>query len=233
VGQFAYSRLGEDLSPNPAQSVAHSFANRLPWQEVQRLTETGASAVGLPEGLLVSNPGDRHSASTLVPVRDAIRRFEGVRLAAETMNNQLLLFGCTNAREARSLTTDDDPRDLRYLSGTRAMDGSHVYCGSIDAAVSRALAYAPYVDVISYRTTSLNLQEAERFASAIRASSPNRPLGICFPFQGGLDGVSLNRKLTQLGYRYHFLTLSESLIVPEFAQELPWALFDDGAKAGF
>jgi isocitrate lyase len=234
VEQFAYNgHLVEDFSLNTVSGDAYHLTEHVSWRAVQRLTDAGASAIGLVNGLLISHPAGRRSSGTLIPINQAIRQYEAARTVAESMNNQLVLCACTNACDARVLTTDDDPRDRRHLTGMRSIDGSHVYCGSIDAAVSRALVHAPYADVICYRTASVNLHEAQHFASVVRASFPNKPLGICFPFQVGPDGASLNGKLVQLGYHCHFLTLSESYLYPGFTQKLPWALFDDGVKTSF
>lgn len=234
VEQFAFNgHLIEDLSLNTVNGDAYHPTEHVSWRAVQRLTDAGASAIGMVNGLLISRLAGRRSSGTLIPINQAIRQFEAARTVAESMNNQLVLCACTNACDARVLTRNDDSRDRRHLTGMRSIDGSHVYCGSIDAAVSRALVYAPYADVICYRTASVNLHEVQYFASAIRASFSNKPLGICFPFQGGPEGASVNGKLVQLGYRCHFLTLSESHLYPGFTQKLPWALFDDGVKASF
>jgi hypothetical protein len=133
------------------------------------------------------------------------------------------------------VANDEDAQDRRYLTGVRTIDGFHVYCGGIDAAIRRALAYAPYADVICYRASKLDLVEAQRFASAIRASFPDKQLGIGFSpssheLQPGLDDISRDERLFRLGYGYYFLTLSDSVVFPAFPAAALWAFFDDGAE---
>jgi isocitrate lyase len=206
------------------------------WETIQRLTDAGASAVGLPDGFLLTCRADRQSDTVLVPTKDAIQRLERARTVADSMDSPPIVFACTNAREARSLTCDEDLRDRRYLSGIRSIHGSHVYCGSIEASIGRALAYAPYADVVCYRAPKLDFAEAERFASAIRASFPGKQLGAGFsPISheqwSGFDHVNHERKLRKLGYDYYFFTQFRSVVFPVFPEAALWAFFDDGAES--
>lgn len=230
MGQPASSRFIENLLPNPATRGVNPSMSGVPWQAIQRLTEAQASAIGLPHGLVISNRAGQSSGTVLVPIQDAIERLEQARTVATTMDDEPLVFVCTNAYEARSLTTVEDPRDRRYLSGVRTIDGFHVYCGSIEAAISRGLAYAPYADVVCYQASRFDLAQAQCFASAVRASFPDKPLGVGFPLQHGFDHACYKKRLIHLGYSYFFLNISESLIFPAFPEDRPWVLFDDGAE---
>jgi isocitrate lyase len=145
------------------------------------------------------------------------------------------VLACTNARDAQSLTDDEDPADRRYLSGARTIEGFHVYCGGIDAAISRGLAYAPHADVICYRASTLDLAEADRFASAMRGSFPGKQLGVGFSpsshrQRNGTEDGNRDKILRKLGYDYYFRTDSGSAAFPSFPHARPWALFDDGGE---
>ena len=231
MGQLASSRFVEDLLLKPTTRGVDPSVDGIPWQAVQRLSKARASAIGLPNGVVISSRAGRQSGTALVPIKDAIGRIEQARAVAERKDSHPMVFACTSAHEARSLTADDDQRDWRYLSGLRTIDGFHVYCGGIDAAVSRALAYAPYADVVCYRAARFDLPEAQCFASAIRASFPDKPLGVGFSLQYGFDHVSGGKKLIQLGYSHFFLTFAESLIFPTFPEDRLWALIDDGTES--
>jgi isocitrate lyase len=153
------------------------------------------------------------------------------------MGTQPMVIACTNAREAHSVTDDQDPQDRRYLTGVRTIEGYHVYCGGIDASIRRALAYAPYADVVCYRASRLDLAEAQRFASAIRTYFPDKQLGVSVSprpreLRRGFDEVSRDERLCRLGYSYCFLTLSDSVVFPAFPDAALWAFFDDGADSG-
>jgi isocitrate lyase len=237
MGQLTNTHFAEDTSLGPLQQGADPSENGSMWQTVQRVTNAGASAVGLPNGLLISSSTDLHPGSALLPTRDAIRRVEQARSASQSIDTQPILIACTNAREAQSVTDDEDAQDRRYLTGVKTIDGFHVYCGDIDASISRALAYAPYADIVCYRASRLDLAEAQRFASAIRAFFPDKQLGIGFSpisyeLQRGLDDISRDERLFGLGYGYYFLTLSDSVVFRAFPAAALWAFFDDGAESG-
>jgi isocitrate lyase len=210
------------------------------WRTVRSVTDAGASAVGLPNGFLISGRADRQLGTALVPIGDAVRRLEQARSVSGTIDTQPIVIACTNAREAQSVTDDQDAKDRRYLTGVRTIEGLHAYCGGIDASISRALAYAPYADVVCYRASRLDLAEAQLFASAIRASFPDKQLGIGFSRSShgrqrgfrGLDDISRDERLFRLGYGYYFLTLSDSVDFPAFPAAALWAFFDDGAESG-
>jgi len=215
--------LDEDQSTNSVKSGSSAAL----WQTAQCLAEAGACTIGLPNGVLISTQGGRKSGYALVSIKGAIRRLEQARAITATIDNWPLIVFCTDARETWSLISDDDPRDRRHLTGVRTINGLHVYCGGIDAAVNRALACAPYADVICYRASRLDLAEAQHFVSAIRASFPNKLLGLGFAPQSGADGSIEDRKISQLGYRYYFLSIAGSPIVTTFPENRVWAIFDD------
>ena len=208
----------------------------LAWQAAQLFTAAGAVAIGLP-GSLIINRGSPLSRNALVPTQAAARRLEEARSVTKRLGPGATVFACTDARDARSLTNDEDPRDRRYLSGVRAIDGCHVYCGGIDAAIARALAYAPYADVVCYSASSLDLADAQRFALAIRAAFPDKQLGVGFSpwsheLPGRPDDIRCGESLFRLGFDYYFLIFSESLVFPAFPRKDTWVLFDDRADCG-
>lgn len=228
MSQLAGSYLAEE-SFTPAKQEALSRTEETPWEKLQRLTEAGASAIGLPNGLLASHRAGWQSDAVLMPTKTAIARLKQAQSLAESMENRPMVFACTCARSVRALTVDEDPRDRRYLTGAITTNGFHVYCGGIDAALSRALAYAPYADVLCYWATKMDLGEAQRFASVIRATFPDKPLGVVFSLQQEFDSFCLHKSLMQFGYKYSFLTFAESLVFPRSPENRPWAFFDDRA----
>lgn len=204
------------------------------WQTAQRLTGAGASAVSLPGGLQTMRRATLQPGNVLVPLQDATRTLEGARALAGGMANGVVLIACTHARDARYLTGDEDPRDSRYTTGVRTMVGLHVYCGGVDASIRRGLAYAAHADVVCYYSSRLDLCEASRFSSAIRASYPHRKLGVGFSAashdnQGRLHSESSHGDLRRLGYDYRFFTHRGSVVFSEFPEDAPWAFFDDVA----
>jgi isocitrate/methylisocitrate lyase len=85
----------------------------------------------------------------------------------------------------------------------------------MDQAIARGLAYAPYADLIWCETGTPDLEEAERFASAIHAEFPDRMLAYnCSPSFNWKHTLSdeeitgFHELLAELGYRFQFITLA-------------------------
>jgi isocitrate lyase len=157
MAQVPGSQLAENRLLDLSQPVLRPSQQGIAWRTVQNMTEAGASAVGLPDGFLMTSGVSRRPATVLVPVDETTRRLKRARDIAGSMDTQSMVIVCTHARGAQYLADDKDSRDRRYLSGVRTIDGLHVYCGGIEASISRALAYAPDADVVCYREP---LQEA-------------------------------------------------------------------------
>ena len=221
------------LSP---QVVRHP-PQGISWHTVQTMSEAGASAVGLPDGFLMTSGASRRPATVLVPIEETTRKLKMARGIARNLDSQPLVIVCTHARGAQYLSNDQDPRDRRYLSGVRTIDGHHVYCGGIEASISRALAYAPDADVVCYYSSKLDFAQAERFAFAIRLAFPEKKLGLGFsPHTHGrpgetVDPASLGSKLRQLGYDYYFYHQWQAVVFAQFPHAAPWALFEDGMES--
>jgi isocitrate lyase len=237
MGQVPGTQLAENRLLDLSQPVVRPSQQGIAWQAVQSMTEAGASAVGLPDGFLMTSGVSRRPATVLLPVDETTRRLKRASDIAGSMDTQPMVIVCTHARGAQYLADDRDSRDRRYLSGVRTIDGLHVYCGGIEASISRALAYAPDADVVCYYSLRLDFAEAERFASAIRLSFPEKKLGIGFSAnthsQRGeaIDLTSHGRKLRQSGYDYYFFHLWQTVVFPAFPHAAPWALFDDGMES--
>jgi isocitrate lyase len=56
----------------------------------------------------------------------------------------------------------------------RTREGYHHTTGGIDVAVSRALAFAPYADMIWLETKTPDLKQAQSFARRIREKFPGK-----------------------------------------------------------
>jgi isocitrate lyase len=237
MGQVSATQLAENRLRHLSQPVVRTSRQVIAWQTVQCMTEAGASAVGLPDGFLVTSGVSRRPATVLVPVDETTRRLKRARDIAASMDTQPLVIVCTHARGAQYLADDKDSRDRRYLSGVRTIDGLHVYCGSIEASISRALAYAPDADVVCYYSLGLDFAEAERFASAIRLSFPEKKLGVGFSpnthaqKREAINPASLGRKLRESGYDYYFFHLWQTVDFAAFPHAAHWALFEDGMES--
>jgi isocitrate lyase len=202
------------------------------WQTAQDLIGLGALTAGLPSGVRISRLSGQKTQRVLEPTGHVLHRLEAARAAARMTDPEPVIFACTNAREALSLTSDEDARDRRYLSGIRNVEKFHVYCGGVEAAVHRALLFARLADVVCYRAATADLCGARQFASSVRAHFSAKPLGIGITLSGPeplreFDSICEIRKLSKLGYDYCFFTLSGEVVFTSFPDAKPWAFFDD------
>jgi isocitrate lyase len=85
----------------------------------------------------------------------------------------------------------------------------------VDSAIARGLAYAPYADLIWCETSKPNLEEARKFAEAIRSRYPNKMLAYnCSPsfnWRKNLDEATIAKfqpELAKMGYKFQFVTLA-------------------------
>ena len=113
------------------------------------------------------------------------------------------------------LTSDVDERDQPFLTGERTAEGFFRVQDGIDAPIARALAYAPFADVLWCETSTPDLDEAEQFAAAVHERFPGKLLAYnCSPSFNWRKHLSDDRiatfrdELARMGYRYQFITLA-------------------------
>jgi isocitrate lyase len=151
----------------------------------------------------------------LIPTSAAVRNLIAARLAADVMDVPTILIARTDANGSHLITSDVDPLDQPFLTGERTPEGFFRMRGGLDAAIVRALAYAPYADLIWCETSEPNLEEAHRFAAAVHAQFPNKLLAYnCSPsfnWKKKLDDATIAQfqlKLGAMGYKFQFVTLA-------------------------
>src|SRR5271170_7276612 len=179
------------------------------------MIEGGAACVHF-EGQLSSAKKCGHlGGKVLVPTQEAIQKLVAARLAADCLDVPTLIMARTDADSAHLLTSDVDPRDCEFLTGERTPEGFFGIRGGIDSAIARALAYAPYADLIWCETSHPDLDEARQFAKAVHAKFPGKMLAYnCSPsfnWKKKLDDATIARFQTELaamGYKFQFITLA-------------------------
>ena len=60
----------------------------------------------------------------------------------------MVLIARTDANAAKLLTSDVDERDRPFLAGGRTIEGFYQVQAGLDQAIARAVAYAPYADLV-------------------------------------------------------------------------------------
>jgi isocitrate lyase len=179
------------------------------------MIEAGAAGIHLEDQLASEKKCGHLGGKVLIPTQQVINNLVAARLAADIYEVSTILIARTDANAAALLTNDIDPRDQPFLTGERSSEGFFRVRPGIDQAVSRALAYAPYADVLWCETSEPNLTEAKQFAAAIHAKYPGKLLAYnCSPsfnWRKKLDEAtiaSFQQELAKLGYHFQFITLA-------------------------
>lgn len=182
---------------------------------VKAMIEAGAAGVHLEDQLASEKKCGHLGGKVLVPTRQAINNLVAARLAADICDVPTILVARTDANSAALLTSDIDPRDKPFLTGERTTEGFFRVCAGIEQAIARAIAYAPFADVLWCETGEPNLEEARQFAVAVHEKYPAKLLAYnCSPsfnWRKKLDEptiASFQRELGVLGYKFQFITLA-------------------------
>jgi isocitrate lyase len=148
----------------------------------------------------------------LVPTRQFVRTLVAARLAADVLDVPTVLIARTDALAATLLTSDVDPRDRAFCDGERTDEGFFRVRDGLDPAIARALAYAPYCDLLWCETSTPDLEQAQRFAAAVHAEHPDKPLAYnCSPsfnWRRHLDDERSRRSAGAADGQFQFITLA-------------------------
>ncbi|HZO96929.1 MAG TPA: isocitrate lyase [Gaiellaceae bacterium] len=182
---------------------------------MKSMIEAGAAGVHYEDQLASEKKCGHLGGKVLVPTSQFVRTLQAARLAADVCGVPTVLVARTDALSATLLTSDVDERDHPYITGERTSEGFFVVRDGLDPAIARALAYAPYADMLWFETSTPDVGEAREFAQAIHAEHPGKPLAYnCSPsfnWKRNLDDrriASFQETLGELGYRFQFVTLA-------------------------
>ncbi|HLT95326.1 MAG TPA: isocitrate lyase [Acidimicrobiia bacterium] len=177
--------------------------------------EAGAAGVHYEDQLASEKKCGHMGGKVLVPTSQHIRTLVAARLAADVLDVPTIIVARTDANSANLLTSDIDPRDQEFLTGERTAEGFHRVRAGLDQAISRAISYAPYADLLWCETATPDLDEAARFAEAVHAQFPGKMLAYnCSPsfnWRAALDDAaiaSFQKELGAMGYKFQFITLA-------------------------
>ena len=175
----------------------------------------GAAGVHFEDQLSSAKKCGHLGGKVLVPTNEFVTKLIAARLAADTCGVDTVLIARTDANSANLLTSDVDEYDRAWLTGERTTEGFFRIRDGVGAAIARALAYAPYADMLWFETAKPDLNEARQFAEAIHARFPGKRLAYnCSPsfnWKRHLNDAQLSgfqRELGAMGYKFQFVTLS-------------------------
>src|SRR5947209_3501934 len=168
--------------PLIADAEAGFGGNLNAFELMKAMIEAGAACVHFEDQLSSAKKCGHLGGKVLVPTTEAIQKLVAARLAADVMGVPTLIMARTDADSAELLTSDIDPRDREFLTGERTAEGFFAIRSGLECAISRAISYAPYADLIWCETSEPNLQEARVFAEAVHAKYPGKLLAYnCSP----------------------------------------------------
>jgi isocitrate lyase len=203
------------MAPIVADAEAGFGGSLNVFELVKAMVEAGAAGVHLEDQLASEKKCGHLGGKVLIPTRQAINNLVAARLAADICNVPTLLIARTDANSAALLTNDTDPRDRPFLTGERTTEGFFRVRAGSEQAIARAIAYAPFADLLWCETSEPNLAEAKRFADAVHEKFPGKLLAYnCSPsfnWRKKLDEAtiaSFQGQLGEFGYKFQFITLA-------------------------
>src|SRR5689334_7924521 len=201
------------FAPILADAEAGFGGNLNAFELMKLMIEAGAAGVHFEDQLASEKKCGHLGGKVLVPTGAFIRTLTAARLASDVMGVSTILVARTDACSANLLTSDIDERDQEFLTGERTAEGFYRINNGLDLAIARAVAYAPYADLLWCETSTPDIDEAKRFADGVHKHFPGKMLAYnCSPsfnWAKKLDAqqiASFQRELGAMGYKFQFVT---------------------------
>ncbi|MEX6507023.1 isocitrate lyase [Jiella sp. M17.18] len=179
--------------------------------------EAGAAGVHFEDQLASEKKCGHLGGKVLIPTQAHIRNLTAARLAADVMGVPSVVIARTDAEAAKLLTSDIDERDRPFVDydAGRTAEGFYRVKNGLEPCIARAIAYAPYSDLIWCETSKPDLEQARRFAEGVKREHPDQLLAYnCSPsfnWKKNLDDQTIakfQRELGAMGYKFQFITLA-------------------------
>ncbi len=186
------------------------------YELMKQMIEAGAAGVHFEDQLASAKKCGHLGGKVLVPTGEFITKLVSARLAADVCGVPTIVVARTDADAATLMTSNIDERDQPFiLDAPRTSEGFYQVKNGIEAAIARAVAYAPYADMVWCETSKPDMEQAKRFAEAVHAKFPGKLLAYnCSPsfnWKANLDDASIarfQRELGAMGYKFQFVTLA-------------------------
>lgn len=187
---------------------------------MKSMIEAGAAGVHFEDQLASEKKCGHLGGKVLVPTQTFIRTLNAARLAADVCGVDTIICARTDAHSATLITSDIDDYDHPFIDRSsrtgegfyRLKQGNH---HSVEHAIARGLAYAPYSDLVWWETSEPDLGEAREFAQEMHRQHPGRLLAYnCSPsfnWRAKLDAKTIEsyqEQIAEMGYRFQFVTLA-------------------------
>ncbi|MBV1775923.1 isocitrate lyase [Burkholderiaceae bacterium DAT-1] len=185
------------------------------YELMKSMIRAGAGGVHFEDQLASVKKCGHMGGKVLVPTQEAVQKLIAARMAADVYGVPTLVIARTDAEAADLLTSDYDENDKPFLTGERTAEGFYKTKKGLEQAISRAIAYADYADLVWCETGTPDLAFAKKFAEAVHAKHPGKLLAYnCSPsfnWKKNLDDATIakfQRELGAMGYKYQFITLA-------------------------
>ncbi|HEY0716762.1 MAG TPA: isocitrate lyase [Streptosporangiaceae bacterium] len=182
---------------------------------MKSMIAAGAAGVHWEDQLASEKKCGHLGGKVLIPTSQHIRTLNAARLAADVYDVPTLVVARTDAHSASLITTDVDQCDQEFTTGERTAEGFYRTRGGLQACIARGLAFAPYSDLLWMETSTPDLDDARKFAEAVKARYPDQMLAYnCSPsfnWRRHLDDQAIARfqqELGAMGYKFQFITLA-------------------------
>jgi isocitrate lyase len=203
------------LAPIVADAEAGFGGPLNAYELAKALIAAGAAGVHYEDQLASEKKCGHLGGKVLVPASQHVRTLNAARLAADVAGVPTLVVARTDALAAELITSDVDPVDQPFLTGERTAEGFYRTRSGVEPVLARALAYAPYADLLWVETGTPDLALARKVAETVREQYPDKMLAYnCSPsfnWKAHLDDAEIEtfqRDLAELGYRFQFITLA-------------------------
>ncbi|HET6817929.1 MAG TPA: isocitrate lyase, partial [Mycobacteriales bacterium] len=184
------------------------------YELMKNMIDAGAAGVHWEDQLSSAKKCGHLGGKVLIPTNQHVKTLNAARLAADVEGVPTVVVARTDAQAATLITSDVDERDQQYVTGERTAEGFYRVTNGVDPCITRALAYAPYADLIWMETSKPDLEIARQFAEAVKKEFPDQLLAYnCSPsfnWKAALDDDTIakfQRELGAMGYKFQFITL--------------------------
>ena len=138
---------------------------------MKAMIRAGAAGVHWEDQLASVKKCGHMGGKVLVPTTEAVQKLIAARMAADVYGVPTLVIARTDAEAADLLTSDYDENDKPFLTGERTAEGFYKTKKGLEQAISRAIAYADYADLVWCETGTPDLEFARKFAEAVMPST--------------------------------------------------------------
>jgi isocitrate lyase len=207
------------LAPIVADAEAGFGGPLNAFELMKAMIEAGAAGVHFEDQLASEKKCGHLGGKVLVPTGSFIRTLNAARLAADIARTDTIVMARTDAHSATLITSDIDDNDAKWIAGDRTAEGFYRlkqgHHHSVEHAIARGLAYAPYCDMIWWETATPDIGEAREFAAEVHRQFPGKLLAYnCSPsfnWRAKLDANTIEtfqEQIADLGYKFQFVTLA-------------------------